>query len=513
MVDIKHLCRILFPAKMTLLAIMHASIMNNLGGFIMKVDNMKMHYVDIIIIFALMFGFGFLPPISTITPYGMRILGIFLGCIYAWTRGSQIWPSLLGLLALSFMPGNTVNGVFSSAFGNGSALLVLFTMLFCAAIESCGLLRVISDFVLSRKFAKKSPWLLAAAFFIATIIGSMLCGNFPTMIVLYSVLWDVTARLGLPEKHPYTALVMVGIVIFGYLGNSCLPYCMFLQMSVSFMNAINPGYQIDLLRYSFFALVITIVALPTVTAAFKLICPKFEFKLEGDIVNATDVKLTKTQKIVLCTVAAVVLILFVPSFLTAGTPIHAFLSNFGITGAMCAGAVFLMIFPDGDKNTIADIGHALKNNVSWEIMFLLYAALTLASFMTGENTGIVPFITSIFTPLLAGKSPVIFVAIVTVIGCVLTNILNNAVVLSLMIPVTIPFAVAYSINPSLLVAIYTIIIYQGVVMPSGSAMGAFIHGCSEQINSSQIYKYATLGEIILVLCLLVIGIPLGMFLF
>ena len=133
--------------------------------------------------------------------------------------------------------------------------------------------------------------------------------------------------------------------------------------------------------------------------------------------------------------------------------------------------------------------------------------------MTAESTGIIPFVTSIFTPLLAGKSPVIFVAIVTVIGCVLTNCLNNAVVMSLMIPVTMPFAVAYGLNPSLLVAIYTIIIYQGVVMPSGSAMGAFIHGCSEHINSSQIYKYATFGEIILVLCLVAIGIPLGMLLF
>lgn len=39
-------------------------------------------WVHIIIIIALMFGIGFLPPVSELTVTGMRILGILIGSIY-----------------------------------------------------------------------------------------------------------------------------------------------------------------------------------------------------------------------------------------------------------------------------------------------------------------------------------------------------------------------------------------------------------------------------------------------
>ena len=45
------------------------------------------YYAKILLIAVLMFGIGFLPPIGDITPYGMKILGIFIGCIVGWGFG------------------------------------------------------------------------------------------------------------------------------------------------------------------------------------------------------------------------------------------------------------------------------------------------------------------------------------------------------------------------------------------------------------------------------------------
>ena len=96
----------------------------------MKVESRKKFYIQAIIIIGIMFGFGFIPPIEPITAQGMRVIGILLACIYAWTIGSQIWPSLLALIALGFTPGNTITSVFSSAFGNQTLLMVLFCLIF-----------------------------------------------------------------------------------------------------------------------------------------------------------------------------------------------------------------------------------------------------------------------------------------------------------------------------------------------------------------------------------------------
>ena len=42
------------------------------------------YLIHSLICVALMVGVGFLPPIGGITPYGMDILGVFLGSIYGW---------------------------------------------------------------------------------------------------------------------------------------------------------------------------------------------------------------------------------------------------------------------------------------------------------------------------------------------------------------------------------------------------------------------------------------------
>ena len=49
----------------------------------------------------LMFGFAqVVPPLGSITPYGMKILGIFIGLLYGWTASNLIWPTFLGMIAL-----------------------------------------------------------------------------------------------------------------------------------------------------------------------------------------------------------------------------------------------------------------------------------------------------------------------------------------------------------------------------------------------------------------------------
>lgn len=40
-------------------------------------------YLHVIITVLLMFGFGKIPPFGAITPFGMQMLGVFLGLIYA----------------------------------------------------------------------------------------------------------------------------------------------------------------------------------------------------------------------------------------------------------------------------------------------------------------------------------------------------------------------------------------------------------------------------------------------
>lgn len=73
----------------------------------MSITNTKIHYIDVAIVLLFMLCFGLLPAPDPITPFGMRVVGVLLGCLYGWLRGSLIWPSLAGLIMIGFMTGTT----------------------------------------------------------------------------------------------------------------------------------------------------------------------------------------------------------------------------------------------------------------------------------------------------------------------------------------------------------------------------------------------------------------------
>lgn len=475
----------------------------------MKVVNTKKFYIEAAIIIALMFGFGFLPPIEPITAHGMRVIGILLACIYAWTIGSQVWPSLLALIALGFLPGNTITSVFSGAFGNQTLLMVLFCLIFCACVEKSGLLTIIANFILTRKFAKKGPWWLAFAFFTASCIGSMFCGQPAVSIFLWAVFFDVIPQAGLKPKSVYVAMVMIGITLVGYLGSAVLPFGAFLQIGVAVMTAINPDFVMNYLAYCTLDAIICIIMVPGLTLFFKLICPKFEYKIVDDIVKNVNLKMSVQQKITLASVAFVTIILFAPSLLPKGTALYKFISNFGLIGGMCGTSILLMLIVI-DKETVGDIGDAMKHSIPWDLYFLLAAALAISTAITAEGTGVSPFLKMIFNPLLANKTAFIFLFILTFIGVIVTNCLNNIVTMTLLIPTSLAFAGAYGVSQQILVALFAIILYQGLVLPSGSILGALLHGNKDWLTAKQIYIYASLGELLLAVVMGFIGMPIAM---
>lgn len=477
----------------------------------MEIKNVKRFYWDFAIILLLMFGFGYLPAFEPITAQGMRILGILFACIYAWTIGSSTWPSLLALMALGFLPGNTVTSVFVAAFGNQTLLMVLFCLIFCHGVEKSGLLAVIAKFMLSRKFAKKSPWMLAFAFLATACVASMLCSSIAVTIFLWTIFYDVIVQLNLPRKSPYVAMVMIGITITAYLGNSVLPFGPFLQIGIAVMTAVNPAFVMNYAAYSTLALILCIVVVPLLTVVFKLICPKFEYEVIDEIVDAKDLRLTIQQKIALAVVALVCFVMMAPSFMPKEWAVHGFLENFGVIGGMCGASVLMMVIVV-NGHSLGDIVEGMKRSIPWDLYFLLAAALAISTAVTAEGTGVKEFLRVVMSPLLANKTALIFLAILVIIGAVITNCLNNIVTLTLLIPTALAFSAGYGISAQMLVAVFAIILYQGVVLPSGSVMGAMLHGNREWLTAGQIYKYASVGELVLALSMIVVGLPIGLYL-
>lgn len=476
-----------------------------------EVSNKKSFYIDFAIILILMLGVGFLPPIGPLTQMGMQTLGIFIALIFAWSRGQMIWTSLLGLIVYGFVGENTVAGVFTTAFGNGTLLQVVWITVFAAAVERCGLLQFVAEWVLTKKFVTKSPMMMALGFYIASVLAGVFVGNPAASIFLWVIFYDVVGKVGVKRKSPYVTAVMVGIVVLTYTGNLSLPYNAFLQIGIGIMAASDSTFTMNLGSYSLVMIAINIVLVPVLLLVTKLLCRNVSFDIPEDIIHRRNNKLNREQKIVFATLICVVILLIVPNFLPAGAA-KAFLLNFGTVGFMCLGAIALMVITVNGKS-INDIGESMKTALPWSTYFMLAAALAISNGITGEGTGVVELLRNIFGPVLDGKSMFFFMSILIIIGVVLTNIMNNIVTYTLLIPLSMPFAAVCGVPEQLIVALLAIVLCQGVVLPSGSVMGALLHANQEWLSTSMIYKYTIVFEIALAIVCILIGVPVGNILF
>lgn len=474
----------------------------------------KRYYVNVALILMFMLGFGFLPPFGPVTELGMKILGLFIGCIYAWTVGETVWPSVLALILLGMYGDGNVTATLSSAYGNQTLLMVVFSMLFCFAVSESGLLTVVAKKMLSLKFAERSQWALAGTFFAtASIAGALTINAVPVVILLWAVFYDVCEELGLKPYDKYVTIVMVGIVICAYAGSMIPTYAGLAIIGFGIYSAVSGGATVPALQYILTTLAINVVLVALLTFAFKLIGPKIDY-CPGDCLHFTKEELTFTTRHKLALLAALALcaLMLLPSLLGTDNFLGQMLTKLGTLGSLALVPMVLMVCTY-KKRSFLDMSEGMSKGVPWNLYFLLATALTISGAIVGKGTGISELLDMMMAPLLSGRSPIAIAAILVALSCVITNCINNVVTITILTPIAYSYMTAAGGEPLVIIALMTFICLQGVVMPAGSVCGAMLHGNVEWLKPGMIYKYATFGELVVIITTIIVGIPMAMLLF
>ena len=83
----------------------------------------RLYLVHCLIMLALAASGWFIPAGEVITAMGMKTIGIFAGLIYGWIFIDLIWPSLLGMVLLSFTGYGALTDVYKRQLqGHGQGL-------------------------------------------------------------------------------------------------------------------------------------------------------------------------------------------------------------------------------------------------------------------------------------------------------------------------------------------------------------------------------------------------------
>ena len=484
---------------------------------ILPKDGKKMLLV-LLLDLVITFGIGSLPGPGEITPIGMQYLGILFGCIICWLFGYLGWGSVIALLLMAcWVPGNTLNGVISGAYGHQTLLMIVFCFVFCHGLQKLGLLPFLANSLLSTKFATKSPWHLAVIFWLAGIICAGLTVPIATLVFLYSLWYKVADQVGIQRKSTYCAVVMIFLGTLVAISLVLMPYSAGLWMTKGFIDAVAPGLEMNLLKVLIPGWILIFGTFAELAVLLKVLMKtgvvKTEFSMADTaaIVNKDDLRMTTSIKIAFGYIVLLLAMMILPSVLPTTIPVIALLKNLGTTGCFMVICV-LMCFTPVEGEYLFTFEDGMKNGLSWGVYFMLATAYLLSGLVVAQNTGVTATILPVVQSILPADNPWIIMAAFMLVGLIMTNCITNFVCMQMLIPLGAMVLIPTGVNPMIFAAVMQAVLDHGNMMPSGSPMGALMHGSSEWISSGQVYLWAFVGSIAVYLVSMGLATPLALLL-
>lgn len=460
-----------------------------------------------------MFFFRFLPAPAPITPYGMAIIGIFFGIVYAWTVSTLIWPSLLSLVALGVTTdfGNTA-AAYIQAFGNENLILMLFGFIIFGTLIEDGVTDWISAKLVTMKLTKGKPWVLITVVFFGVAILSCMMSGVVLIIFLLTVFTEMFKKFGYQIGERFPVMFIVGLMLSTGLGSSFLPFKGWPLAPLGTVK--KAGLVIDDGKYMILVASFIFLTLAAYILLMKILKCDVSRLVQADFTAleaSVSEGLSRKQKAIgLCVVAYVVLCIAV-SFLGGKEGIRAVISGCGVYGVMLIMIIFMIVYKADGEPLLRVEGAARQ--ISWDMFFLYASAMLISNLLTSEATGVAPFVMKVLMPIFNSTGEFMFLVLIAIISLVLTNIGNNLVVVFTMLSVvTMMMNQGIVFNAPVAAIIITVVGLLGFVLPASSIYGAMIHS-AEMTTSKTSIAYGTIALLLCIVMSIVYLIPVGQLLF
>lgn len=473
-------------------------------------NHFNMKYVHFVVVLAFMFLFRFLPPFGPITPYGMAIIGIFIGLIYGWTVDADnlCWSSILGIVALGVTDFGNAGTALASAFGNESVLLMLMGMFFVGMLQESQLTEWISNKLLGAKFVEGKPWLLTAFIVIVPAVSTILINATLVSLMMFVIFEEIFRQAGYKKGDLYPAMVLMGFMLISSLCFSLFPFKGWCLMTVGM--ATKAGIAVDFSAWMIIELIMIVVtSVGWILIMMAVPGCKVDALKNIDITQfqKESAPLTKKQKAALIvTVAQIVGCIFV-SFAGGAEGWRLVVKNVGVYGWMLLMIVIAMIW-HVDGAPVLDKKKA-PAYFYWDLVLVVAAAMVVAGQLTSASTGVTTLVGQLMAPF-TGLSGYAFILALGVITFIATNFLNNVAVTVTMITIAMTMATQIP-GMNLQVALMAITVFGviGLLTPAGSVNGAMIHAHAYTTTKSA-YIAGVIMLVFEVLVMALVMIPLGL---
>lgn len=473
----------------------------------------KSYWIHSIIVVLFMFGFGHLPAADPLTPLGMQVLGIFIGMVYGWLFCGQVWPSILGLIALGFTDYCTVYQAISTGIGNNTVLLVLFMQAVAVVLDQAGITKWVAYKMVQARITKGRPWVLTWAIWLATIVLASALSIGGVLIIMWDIIYRITEVVGMKKGDKWPAVMLFST---SYLGGCAFVLFPFKAMSASALGPyaeVSNGATIPFGPFFLWQLMVLVVSAILFFLFIRIFIKPDVTKIAeaNTVLDGTVEDLTNYQKFVMGYFICTIILMLAPSFMPKAWAITGMLNNLGMVGIafLAIGGILFCGFKQGPQ--LKDL---LGTRIVWDLIFLLMGAMTIAGAMTDSSTGINDWMISLLMPVMNNTSGIGLMLIVLIGIGLITQVSNNMTTAAMFTPIAYNLAVASgNINIPALILCLIGVANCALALPSGSAPAAMMWGNSEWIKSKTILSFGIIAAVINLAVCLCLGVPVALLMF
>lgn len=475
----------------------------------------KSYYINSVVTILIMICGRFIPPVGGITPFGMEILGIFLGAIYGWIAVGFIWPSFLAMILLGISDYGNMEAVFAEGFSNSVPLQIMISFIFFEAISKSGFIDYIANWMISLKINVGRPWVLSFILFLASGLLSAVTNQFMVIVVFWFLIYSICDQIGYSVKDKWTNYVLVGVTCFAELTITLFPFCPFAIIAIG-----TAGQAVDLGTYNTIGWMVAGTAILILTCLIYTLIGKYILRIDTSKLNVGDSfahlrgkKLEGGALMGAVYLAVFILIIVLPTFLPDDWALTIVLNKFGVLGACAVCFVGLFFKVDHDGNSKLNFAKFAKDGIAWEMLILVVATMPICAAMESEDTGIVTAFVNFTLPLFQDMGPILFVIVSVGVLSIISQFTHNLILLFVFLPVLAKLALELGVNPMLYVFLFMMGIDTAMGTPGGSAASAMMFGNTNWIERKKCYIYAVIWVVLSLIVIFAVGYPLGIALF
>lgn len=479
-----------------------------------KIAGKSKELLYVAIYFAIVAFFWLVVPApEPLTPVGVKVLGLFLAYIVAFTLTEEPWPHLFSfIIALFTGVFANITAILPSTWGGDTFLFMLLLFIVIEYLRYSGFSKFVSAWLLSRPFLVGHPWRIIGMLMIVAWLLAIFVGIFAGMLLTWGFVYQICGLMGYKPHSKQACAMVFGVTLVGALSLSTFP---FLHNALVIIAAFtgSTGLEVNLIHYLCYSVPENLMCI----ALYLLMC-RFVWRIDVskmkemtvDFIPKEDLIMTKEVKMSFAFLAVLIISIFAPNVMSDSIPLKAPMKAIGNSGiCFLVFAIWSLIKIDGKQ--IFNIQELAKNGVPWNMVLVSLAIFTFIALLASPATGISAFVGSKLGPIFIGKPAALFIILCMIITIVLTNFMANMVVAVVMFAATFPIAGQLGIDIMQLGFLFTICSSIAFLLPAASPAGMLIFMNKEWMTPGEIYKFAVPSVIMMGIVAYVWNVILFMF--